>query len=113
LILKLADFKASFLLSLPSLTLNIYINPTHIRRCKTMSEQATQQTPELGVQDLQAVLQVIEVASTRGAFKGGELSAVGQLFDKINGFVTAFTKQAEETAAANDAQQAATPAAGE
>jgi hypothetical protein len=70
-----------------------------------MSDVTTQQTaPELGVQDLQTVLAVIELASTRGAFKGGELSAVGQIFDKINNFVTAFTKQAEE-AAANEAQQ--------
>lgn len=74
-----------------------------------MSDVSTQQTetnqaPDLGVQDLQVVLQIIELASNRGAFKGGELSAVGQIFDKINNFVTAFTKQAEE-AAANEAQQ--------
>lgn len=74
-----------------------------------MSDQV-QQAPELGVQDLQTVLAVIELASNRGAFKGGELSAVGQLFDKINNFVTAFTKQAEEAAAA---EQEAAPAAGE
>jgi hypothetical protein len=77
-----------------------------------MSDVTQQPAPELGVQDLQVVLQVIELASTRGAFKGGELSAVGQIFDKINNFVTAFTKQAEE-AAANEAQQEAAPAAGE
>lgn len=81
-----------------------------------MSDVSTQNqtAPELGVQDLQVVLQIIELASNRGAFKGGELSAVGQIFDKINNFVTVFTKQAEEAAAnENEANQQAAQAAGE
>ena len=37
----------------------------------------------LTLQDLQAVVNVIQVCSTRGAFKAEELSGVGALFNKI------------------------------
>jgi hypothetical protein len=68
------------------------------------------QAPSLGVQDLQAVLNMIEIANSRGAFKGAELSSVGQLFDKINTFVVHFLEQQEATGVDNSSpQQDATP----
>lgn len=63
-----------------------------------MTEQTT--TPEttaaaapasqptgLTIQDLTLVLQVINVASTRGAFKADELTAIGGLHDRIFAFL--------------------------
>lgn len=37
--------------------------------------------------DLQNVLVVLDIASTRGAFRGPELQPVGALYDKINKFL--------------------------
>jgi hypothetical protein len=41
------------------------------------------------VQDLTLTLQVIQVASSRGAFKADELSAIGGLYDRIFKFLEA------------------------
>jgi hypothetical protein len=51
-----------------------------------------QQTPSatgLTIQDLTLTLQVIQVASTRGAFKADELTAIGGLYDRIFKFLEA------------------------
>lgn len=37
--------------------------------------------------DLQNVLVIMDLASSRGAFRGPELQPVGQLYDKINRFL--------------------------
>jgi hypothetical protein len=37
--------------------------------------------------DLQNILVVMDLASSRGAFRGGELQPVGQLYDKISKFL--------------------------
>jgi hypothetical protein len=73
----------------------------------------TTATPPTGltVQDLTLVLQVIQVASSRGAFKADELTAVGGLYDRIFKFLEAsgaITTKAPETAAATDAEPTAT-----
>ena len=58
-----------------------------------MTEQNTTAAPEgaaqtgLTIQDLTLVLQVIQVSSTRGAFKADELTAIGGLYDRIFKFL--------------------------
>jgi hypothetical protein len=52
----------------------------------TTTEAPAAQTG-LTVQDLTLVLQVIQVASSRGAFKADELTAVGGLYDRIFKFL--------------------------
>ena len=47
------------------------------------------QYPSLGLSDLQTLIQVIKVASDRGAFKAEELSTVGAVYDKLALFVEA------------------------
>jgi hypothetical protein len=37
--------------------------------------------------DLQNILVVLDLASSRGAFRGAELQPVGQLYDKISKFL--------------------------
>lgn len=51
-----------------------------------MDNQPSEPSP-ITIQDLQNVLVVIDLASTRGAVRAAELSAVGALYDKINRFV--------------------------
>ncbi len=56
---------------------------------QSAATQATpQEAPGLTVNDLAAMVQVINVASQRGAFKADELSAVGTLYDKLSKFLT-------------------------
>lgn len=48
--------------------------------------------------DLQNILVVLDLASSRGAFRGAELQPVGQLYDKINRFLQSVAPpKSEET----------------
>ena len=59
-------------------------------------QQATQEAqqqapaaeaPQLSIADLQALLNVIDVASSRGAFRANELTNVGGIADKLTKFL--------------------------
>ena len=74
-----------------------------------------QQTPEAGAQDsnnpaelnindLNAMKVIIDIASSRGAFKPNEMAVVGQTYNKLTTFLDQVAKQAE-------AQKAAQPGA--
>ena len=43
--------------------------------------------PQLSIADLQALLNVIDVASSRGAFRANELTNVGRVADKLTKFL--------------------------
>ncbi len=47
------------------------------------------QGPDLTVQDLQALRSIIDVASSRGAFKPNEMTAVGTVYTKLDTFLKA------------------------
>jgi hypothetical protein len=59
------------------------------------AEAASQeaQGPDLNVTDLAALRSIIDVASQRGAFKAGELEAVGKIYNKLNSFLESVTKR--------------------
>lgn len=59
---------------------------------------------DLTINDLNALKTIIDIASSRGAFKPTEMVAVGQTYTKLENFLTLVAKQAE-------AQQAAQPGA--
>lgn len=46
-------------------------------------------SPDLTVNDLQALKSIIDVASQRGAFKPNEMVAVGQTYNKLDQFLGA------------------------
>ena len=53
----------------------------------------------LHVDDINLIRQVIEIASTRGAFQAGELKSVGEVYEKVTTFlneVQANTEQSKE-----------------
>ena len=50
---------------------------------------------DLNIQDLSAMKAIIDVASTRGAFKPAEMQMVGQTYNKLTAFLDAVAKQAE------------------
>lgn len=51
--------------------------------------------PDLNIQDLSAMKSIIDVASSRGAFKPAEMQMVGQTYNKLSAFLDAVAKQAE------------------
>jgi hypothetical protein len=51
--------------------------------------------PELTVNDLASIKQVIDVASQRGAFKPNEMVAVGTIYNKLETFLAAVAAQQE------------------
>lgn len=59
-------------------------------------EQAqTAPAAELNISDLNAMKQIIDIASARGAFKPNEMLVVGQTYSKLTTFLDAVAKQAE------------------
>ena len=61
---------------------------------------AQQEQPSLNLQDLILVAQIIQICSSRGAFKADELANVGNLYTKLVAFLQstgALTPAAEAT----------------
>lgn len=52
-----------------------------------------QQAPELTVTDLMNLKSVVDVAVKRGTFNASEISAVGNVYDKLNNFLTSIAAQ--------------------
>jgi len=66
-------------------------------------EPTEKAVPEsISLNDLQVLLQIVDLASQRGAFRGAELTQVGAIFDKLNAFLTFI---AEQQKARDDATQ--------
>jgi hypothetical protein len=74
---------------------------------KTEAPATEQQAPapDLTVQDLTAMKSIIDVASTRGAFKPNEMTTVGTVYSKLEAFLNAVQAQQE---AQTEAQEAPT-----
>lgn len=52
---------------------------------------------DLNISDLMALKNILEVASTRGAFKPAEFEAVGKTFNKLNAFLEAVANNQKES----------------
>jgi hypothetical protein len=61
-----------------------------------MSEE--QKAPELNLNDLVAMKNLIDVVTQRGVFKANELSSVGVLYDKLTMFLEASQRAQEQPA---------------
>ena len=63
-------------------------------------QQQSQQPPsaagaELNLSDLASLRSILEVASSRGAFKAAELEAVGKAYNKLNTFLESVATKKE------------------
>ena len=70
------------------------------------------QPESISLQDLQTLLQIVDLSSQRGAFRGAELTQVGVIFDKLNTFLTYVAEQqaaAEERAGTDSDESADAP----
>lgn len=59
------------------------------------TDQPSAQLADLTINDLQALRAIIDLASSRGAIKTVEMLAVGTVYNKLNLFLEAATKQVE------------------
>jgi type II secretory pathway component PulF len=62
---------------------------------QTAQDQNQQQSTELTINDLNAMKSIIDIASSRGAFKPNEMMAVGQTYTKLEAFLNNVAKQVE------------------
>jgi hypothetical protein len=69
--------------------------------------QPAAESADLSINDLNAMKVIIDIASSRGAFKPNEMTAVGQTYTKLTTFLDQVAKQAEAQQAANPAATAA------
>lgn len=65
------------------------------------------------VADLGLIKNIIDLASSRGAFRGNELSQVGEVFDKLSVFLDAVVAQAKAQEEANAGNTADSDSKGE
>ncbi len=54
---------------------------------EAMAPAAQQEQPSLNLQDLILVAQIIQICSSRGAFKADEMANVGNLYTKLVAFL--------------------------
>lgn len=65
---------------------------------------------QLTIADLQLLSRIIDLASRRGAFQAGELSQVGDAFNKLSGFLAYVESVQSAEAATEAAESPAAPA---
>ena len=56
---------------------------------------------QITIADLDTIKNIIDLACTRGAFRGAELSQVGVVYDKLTAFLEAVIEQAKAQEATN------------
>ena len=56
---------------------------------------------QITIADLDTIKNIIDLACTRGAFRGGEISQVGAVYDKLTVFLEAVIAQAQAQEASN------------
>ena len=61
----------------------------------TTTEAPEKETFDLNVNDLNTLKQIIDIASSRGAFKPNEMVVVGQTYNKLAAFLEQVAKQQE------------------
>ena len=75
-------------------------------------EQPGAPVESISLRDLDQIAQIIDLATTRGAFRGQELSTIGALYDKLATFLNSVKEQQEAAKAAAEAEEAPVEDAG-
>ena len=55
----------------------------------------TTQPTQITIADLDTLKNIVDLASSRGAFRGGELAQVGAVYDKLTAFLSGVIAQAQ------------------
>ena len=56
----------------------------------------------IGLNELAVLAQIVDLATQRGAFRANELTQVGQVYDKLNAFLSFIKEQQEAQAEASE-----------
>ena len=70
----------------------------------------TQQPTGIQIVDLQTILNIIDLASSRGAFRANELTQVGSIADKLGSFLRVLAEQEKAKKEAEGSAEAEAPA---
>ena len=70
-------------------------NKTEVDDATVTQAPQDEASTDLTIQDLATVKSIIDVASSRGAFKPGEMVAVGTIYSKLEKFLNLATKQGQ------------------
>ena len=62
---------------------------------ETTTETVEKESYDLNVNDLNTLKNIIDIASTRGAFRPNEMVVVGQTYNKLTAFLEQVAKQQE------------------
>jgi len=65
-----------------------------------------EQQASLSLEELNALLQIVDLAVSRGAFRGAEASQVGAVFDRLSNFLNIVAQSQQAEAEAAEAQEA-------
>jgi len=60
------------------------------------------QETSLTIADIATLKQIVEVASSRGAFRAEELSQIGAVYDRVNAWLESMTPATEDEAEQGD-----------
>ena len=75
------------------------------------AEMPGTQTPTgIQIADLQTILNIIDLASSRGAFRANELTQVGQIADKLGSFLRGLAEQEKAKQEAEGTAEGTEPA---
>lgn len=69
-----------------------------------MSEE-NKEVPGIGLQDIAACVQIIDIVTKRGAFEGSELSDVGTVRNRLQAFLEAHTPKEDAEAAPEEVEE--------
>lgn len=67
----------------------------------------TNETTQITIADLDTLRNIVDLACTRGAFRGAELTQVGVIYDKLTQFLDAVIAQAKAQEEANKSADSA------
>ena len=79
---------------------------------ETVNQESTGESnaPEsIGLNELAVLAQIVDLATQRGAFRANELTQVGEVYDKLNAFLTFIREQQETTAEAEAGSEETAP----
>ncbi len=71
---------------------------------------SSQQPTGIQIADLQTILNIIDLASSRGAFRANELTQVGSVADKLGAFLRTLAEQEKAKQEAEGTAEAPAPA---
>ena len=85
------------------------VDATVMATAATPETTTTVEPVQLTIADLQLLSRIVDLASRRGAFQAGELSQVGDVFNKLTGFLSYVESVQSKDATTDEAPTVAEP----